>query len=148
MDVSIDDAGFVRAPVDLVYRRLTAIDRWPQWWQQTDVRVLPPSDGSQRWGVGLMTGPAFRLRYGLTVDRWRHEAGFSFRMDGDVSGRGEFWLEPVASGTVVHHLVVATTPLRRTRRVVGGYRRSVRRGLWGLKDALQLEARTSAGVTP
>lgn len=148
MTFTVDDAGFVRAPAELVYRRLTDLGRWSTWWPGVEVRALPPDGPEERWAVGLPAGPAFHLRYALAVDRWRHEVGFRFSLAGDLVGRGEFWLEPIAGGTVVHHLVNAATPLRRPRRVTTGYRRAVRRGLWGLKDLLQLEARTSAGLLP
>lgn len=148
MTFAIDDAGFVRAPAALVYRRLTDVGRWSSWWPGVAVRPLPPNGPAQRWAVGLAAGPAFHLRCALSLDGWRHEAGFHLDLAGDVVGRGEFWLEPHAGGTIVHHLVEATTPLLRPRRVSTGYRRAVRRGLWGLKDVLQLEARTSMGLTP
>lgn len=144
----VDDAGFVRAPADLVYRRLTDIGRWPTWWPGAEVRPLPPNGPEERWAVGFAAGPAFRLRCALALDGWRHEVGFRFALAGDLVGRGEFWLEPIAGGTIVHHLVEASTPLRRPRRVATGYRWAVRRGLWGLKDVLQLETRTSTGLTP
>ena len=67
---------------------------------------------------------------------------------GDLRGRAEFWLEPTAGGPIVHHVVAATTALPRPRRVLEDPRRAIRRGLWGLKDDLHLEMRTSAGLDP
>jgi len=146
--LSVDDAGFVRAPIELVYRRVTDIRTWPSWWPGTEVRGLPSVGSDERWAMELAAGAGLRLRLGVTPVRWRHEAGFELLLDGDLRGRGEFWLERAGDGTVVHHLVVATSPLRWPTRVHRGYRRAVRRGLWGLKDVLQLEARTSVGLVP
>lgn len=148
MRLSVDDAGFVRAPRELVYRRVTDIRTWPSWWPGTRVRPLPSVGPDERWGLEIAAAPGLRLRLGLTPVRWRHDVGFELLLDGDLDGRGEFWLEEVRSGTVVHHLVVAGSPLRWPSRVHRGYRRAARRGLWGLKDVLQLEARTSAGLLP
>jgi hypothetical protein len=151
--LAVDDAGFVRAPLDLVYRRVTDIRNWPSWWSGTEVRPLPSPAaerlaGDERWGMEVRAVPGLRLRLELTPLRWRHEAGFDWRLDGDLRGRGEFWLERAGGGTVVHHLLVAESTLRWPTRVHRGYRRAVRRGLWGLKDVLHLEARTSMGLVP
>jgi len=146
--IDIDDAAFVRAPTPLVYRRITDVGAWPTWWVGLGLRVQPPVAGRERWAVSLSIGPARTLRFGMTCVRWRHEAGLQMRLDGDLDGRAEFWLEPVAGGTVVHHVASARTGLRWPRQVGAGYRRAVRRGLWGFKDVLQLEMRTSLGVLP
>jgi hypothetical protein len=146
--IDVDDATFVRAPVALVYRRITDVAAWPTWWTGLRVHDLPPLSGDERWGVSLRVGPARLLRFALTCTRWRHEAGLQMRLDGDLDGRAEFWLEPASGGTVVHHVAAATTGLRWPRRTAQGYRRAVRRGLWGFKDVLQLETRTSLGVLP
>ena len=79
---------------------------------------------------------------------WRHEQGFALALRGDVTGRAEFWLEPTGGGTVVHHLLDAEVPAGSFRRLHRDYRRAIRTGLWGLKDQLHLEARTSAGLLP
>ncbi len=146
--IDIDDATFVRAPVALVYRRLTDIGAWPGWWTGLSLQPLPPVAGDERWALSLVTGPARLLRFAITVERWRHEAGIVLRLDGDLEGRAELWLEPVSGGTVVHHVAATTTGLAWPTLVARGYRRAVRRGLWGFKDVLQLEMRTSLGVPP
>lgn len=146
--IDIDDATFVRAPIALVYRRITDVGAWPAWWTGLRVRSQPPVAGNERWALSLAIGPACILRSGMTCERWRHEAGLQVRLDGDVEGRAEFWLEPLARGTVVHHVASATTGLWWPRHVGAGYRRAVRRGLWGFKDLLHLEMRTSLGVLP
>ena len=148
MDLHVDDAAFVRAPAGLVYRRLTDVSRWPTWWPGTRVRPMPPEDGDETWGLELAGAPLRRLRLAARLHGWRHDQGFALALRGDLVGRAEFWLEPGHGGTVVHHVAVASTDRPRARTVEGDYRRALRRGTWGLKDALQLEARTSAGLPP
>ena len=147
-EITIDDATFVRAPTPLVYRRLTDLAAWPVWWPHARIRELPRLGGDERWALSLRAGPATQLRLGLTCVRWRHEAGLVLAVQGDLAGRVELWLEPVAGGTVVHHLGVIAATRRWPRRTVIGYRRAVRAGLWGFKDALHLEMRTAIGVHP
>jgi hypothetical protein len=143
----VDDAGFVRAPAPLVYRRLTDVGRWPTWWR--GVRTTPMGDGTGRevWALELSRD---RLR-GLRVAAWphgyRHETGFRLALTGDLEGESEFWLEPVDGGTVVHHLCAASAT-RAPARTLATYRVVARRGLWGLKDALQTEVRTAIGLAP
>lgn len=149
MPVHIDDAGFVRAPVALVYRRLTDVGQWPAWWHGTRVRALERSRVGERWALELRGRPLRRVRLLAHVHGWRHDAGFLLGLSGDLDGRAEFWLEPGHGGTIVHHIVAAEAAVPGGERwLVSDYRRALRRGLWGLKDALHLEARTSAGLLP
>jgi len=150
----VDDDGFVRAPAGLVYRRLSHVAAWPEWWAGARVRPMPhaPAPGAdptdEVWALDLPVAPLRRLRLAARLHGWRHEQGFVLALSGAVDGRAEFWLEPTAGGTVVHHLLNADVPADRFRAVHRDYRRAVRRGLWGLKDRLHLEARTSAGLQP
>lgn len=155
--VHVDDDGFVRAPAGLVYRRLTDVAGWPDWWPGVRVRPMPPeaapdapADAPEHevWALELAGAPLRRIRVAARLHGWRHEQGFVLTLRGDLQGRAEFWLEPTNGGTVVHHLLVATAPKGRARLVLTDYRRAVRRGLWGLKDRLHVEARTSAGLRP
>lgn len=145
----LDDAGYVRAPAALVYRRLTDLGRWPTWWP--GVRTTPMADGTGRevWAVELLRvrAPWRGLRVAAWPHTYRHEVGFKLALTGDLVGEAEFWLEPVGGGTVVHHLVTAevTGP---TRSTLATYRVVARRGLWGLKDAVQTEVRTAMGLRP
>jgi len=144
-----DDAVFVRAPEAMIYRRLTHIARWPSWWSGCAVEPLAASTPmSERWAVSLRCGWARQLRLVVRPHTFRHDLGMVLELRGDLVGRSEFWLEPTHGGTVVHQLLVATTPLPRPLRVLEHHRRAVRRGLWGLKDVLQLEARSSVGLQP
>jgi hypothetical protein len=145
VQLQVDDAGFVRAPTWLVYRRLTDLGAWPTWWRGTRARpaTIP---GGERWLVELRPGPWRRIRVECQPHGWRHAAGFRLALTGDVSGQAEFWLEASHGGTVVHHVAQLVTARADTRRVHDDYRRAIRTGLWGLKDALHLEVRTAAGL--
>lgn len=143
-----DDATFIRAPEALLYRRLTHIAAWPGWWPHLGVEPAVAAAGDERWTVSLRVGWGRQLRLVLRPHGYRHDLGFTLGLAGDLVGRSEFWLEPTHGGTVVHHLLVARTPLPRPVRVLSGFRAAVRRGSWGLKDAVQIEARTAAGLTP
>lgn len=143
----LDDDGFVRAPASLVYRRLTDVGRWPTWWR--GVRTRPMADGSDRevWAVELARTPIHGLRVAAWPHTFRHDTGFKLSLTGDVVGEAEFWLEPTHGGTVVHHLL-AGEATRAPRRTLVTWRTVVRRGLWGLKDAVQTEVRTAVGMAP
>lgn len=143
-----DDQAFIRAPEALIYRRLTHLAAWPSWWSGCRIEALPAAEDAERWAVALRVGPGRWLRLAVRPHSWRHDLGVVLALDGDLVGRAEFWLEPTHGGTVVHHPLVATTPLPRPLRVLEAYRRALRRGLWGLKDVLQLEVRSSVGLSP
>lgn len=147
MQLHVDDDAFVRAPAALVYRRLTNVGAWPQWWRGCRVQPLSDPAGTERWSVELRTSPLFAVRLAATPHSYRHNAGFRLDLAGDVDGFAEFWLAPGAGGTVIHHVMLgepAGRPLTTLRR----YRTAARRGLWGLKDDVQSEVRTAVGLTP
>lgn len=155
MELFVDDAGFVRAPAWLVYRRLTDVASWSQWWPGVALRRAgTPADAArgresrEAWLIALRPTWRSAVRMRASFHGWRHDTGVVISLAGDVDGEAEFWLEPLGDTTVVHHLMVGRTALRPARRVHATYRRSVRQGLWGLKDALQLEMRTMAGLRP
>jgi hypothetical protein len=154
VELHADEAGFVRAPAALVDRRVRDVGSWPTWWPGTRVLARPPArppspgEDDEVWLLELTGAPGRRLRLEARFHGWRPDAGIRMALEGDLVGRAEFWYDPVAGGTVVHHLLAARSPLPRPGRVLRDHRRAVRRGLWGLKDALHLEQRTSAGLTP
>lgn len=148
MELHTDDAGFVRGPAWLVHRRLADISGWPGWWLGTRVRPAPSGAGTGTWLVELRGAPLRRLRLIVRPHSWRHPVGFRLEVSGDLTGEAEFWLEPGHGGTTVHHLLTARTDRPAPARLRTEYRRAVRRGLWGLKDVVQLEARASAGLLP
>ncbi|MFP4150258.1 MAG: hypothetical protein ACLFV0_12310 [Nitriliruptoraceae bacterium] len=147
-----DDATFIRAPESLVYRRMTDLASWPVWWPGCEVMALPhtslPEPSGERFAVRLRAGRGRRLACTVRPHGWRHDLGVVLALEGDLLGRAELWLEPSRGGTVVHQVLAATTPLPRPLRVLAAYRRALRTGLWGLKDLLQMEVRTSVGLTP
>jgi hypothetical protein len=155
--IFVDDDGFVRAPTPLVYRRLTHVLAWPEWWPGIEVeqrpRERPPGAGpdaptEEVVACSLAGAPGRRVRCTARLHGWRLDAGFALSLRGDLRGEAEFWLEPGWGGTVVHHLVRAETTHPRPLHVHADYRRALRRGLWALKDLLELEVRTGAGLRP
>lgn len=156
MHFHVDDDGFVRAPAGLVYRRLTNIHAWPEWWPSIAVRPLP--GGNEAWSLELGRWPG-RLRLHAVPGRWRHDQGFVLEISGDLEGTIEFWLEaldqdptaeqdqlPRRGGTVIHVVTSANAIGRRPLRTIGRLRRSVRAGLWGFKDRVQAEVREMIGL--
>lgn len=148
MDLHVDDDAFVRAPAALVYRRLTDVGGWPGWWPGLRATALSSPDAEERWALELRRSRRRAIRVAARPHQWRHDAGFRLDLSGDVVGWAEFWLEPGWSGTVVHHVAVATTDSPQPRKVLADYRAVLRRGLWALKDDLQGAVREVAGLTP
>ena len=150
MELFVDDAGFVRAPAWLTYRRLANVAAWPAWWRGARVRAMPAGADGDAWALELAGARLRRLRLAIRPHDWRRDIGFVLDVTGNVAGRAEFWLEDAYGGTVVHHVLAGRSAgdHRRGSWILEDYRRAIRRGLWGLKDALQLEARTSAGLDP
>lgn len=144
MDLNVDDDGFVRAPIALVYRHLTDLTGYPAWWPGTAVQSV----GEDTYALDVRD-PAGRgrLQFTATAHGWRHDAGFRLTLDGDVQGEAEWWLEDGWGGTVVHHLLAATTS-RDARRRLRTYRSSLRHGLWATKDRLQPLTREAVGLAP
>lgn len=145
MELHVDDDGYVRAPAPLVYRRLTDIGGYADWWPGLSTVRLDRSE--EAWAV-TMTDRLLRIRFEAVPGQWRLDTGFVLALTGGLEGRAEFWLERVGDGTTVHHLLVATSTHRRPLRVLRGYRRVLRRGLWAFKDRLQSEVRADAGLAP
>jgi hypothetical protein len=137
VELHVDDDGFVRAEAPRVYRRLTDIGAWDGWWP--GLRSLAVDAPVEAWRLDLRPAPTRRLRLVARPRDWRLDTGFVLDLEGDLTGRAEFWLEPGWGGTVVHHLLTATTPRRRPLRVLEDYRRVLRRGLWAFKDLVQAE---------
>ncbi len=148
MQLHVDDDGFLRAPAALTYRRLTDVAGWDGWWPGLAVTPLPERLPDEVVAFELRPAPGRRLRCTARLHGWRHDAGFSLELAGDLRGHAEFWLEPGWGGTVVHHLLVGATDHPQPLQVLADYRRVLRRGLWACKDRLELEVRTGAGALP
>jgi len=138
--VVVDDAAFLRVPAGLAYAVLTDVGSWPSWWPGTG--VVDGRDGS--FALRLGRGPG-AIALTTTPSDWRHDRGFRTDPTGDVVGRCEWWLEPVAGGVVLHHLLDARTTRRGLR---GRYRAHLRRGLWSLKDVLEASVRLALASGP
>lgn len=154
MRLDIDDAGHVGAPVWLVWRRLTDIAAWPSWWvgssvcmhadvAMLDLQVAGRGRRSQQWWWPL-PGGVRTLRIAATPHDWDHEHALNMTLGGDVTGEVEWWLEQTPSGTLVHH--VGTVASGAQADGPATWRAAVRRGLWGLADALALEVRDAVGL--
>jgi hypothetical protein len=169
MDLHLDDEAFVRAPVRMVYERLVDPSSYPSWWPGLRLVRAAPVGGSwlteaeaeggppRRGLVGrprepgeayfdftLPRGRARRLRLRARPYRFRLDRGLVLALEGDLTGRTEWWLESGYGGTIVHHLAWLTA----RRATADAYRAAARRGLWGLKDAAQSEVRERVGLAP
>lgn len=142
--IHVDDAAFVRSPVALVYRRLTDVTAWPEWWSGVRVspREKPPAgaDGEIDWFRLVMRHGLRRTSLVVGPHGWRHDAGFRLTVQGSWQGWMEWWLETLPRGTVVHHVALLEVP-RRPAATLRRYRRCVRAGLWGFKDAVETDVR-------
>lgn len=145
--IHVDDAGFVRAPRPLVYRRLTDVAGWPGWWSGLQATRLPAVNNNETWSVRARRDRRRSLDLTISLHSFRHDMGFSMRLAGDVSGTAEYWLEDQGGGTVVHHVLVGET-LRPIVAMLTTYRAVQRRGLFGLKDVVQTEVRTAVSLQP
>ena len=171
--LDIDDEAFVRGPRELVYERLVDISAYPEWWPGLHMEHERPAGPTwdhemrtaSRLPGGLEGQPAtpgeaeFRFRVSdrrpwrrsvrVTARpyRFRPGKGLFYALTGDLEGTTEWWLEEGHGGTVVHHLTKADV-VRGSTWVADTYRRAVRRGTWGLKDAVQSEVRKRIGLHP
>lgn len=131
-DAGVDDEGVGNAGVD------------PG--RADDDEVIDPGR-RDRWSLRWRAGRR-QVRFEADVYGWRPAKGFHLALEGDLQGRAEFWLEPISGGTVVHHLLVATSHRRHPVRLLRTYRRVLRVGLWACKDDLQSQVRQHVGLAP
>jgi len=157
------DASLVRAPVGAVYATLTDVDGWPDWWPDCRTSRVTSTGGDgvpvphDRHRLVLGRGP-LALRLEMSVSGWRHDVGMQVELvparagrrsrardaGADAAVRTEWWLEPVAQGVVVHHLVRASGSRGQRRRL----RRRVALGMQALKDHLELAVAVALGQVP
>lgn len=172
--LDIDDEAFVRAPRGLVYARLLDVSSYPSWWPglrmelerpagptwDHEARTVgprppgalegrPPTPGETEFRFRLAGRRWWRRTVRLTARpyRFRPGKGLFYALSGDLDGIAEWWLEEGFGGTVVHHLTKADVQ-RGGARTADTYRRAVRRGTWGLKDAVQSDVRERIGLHP
>lgn len=148
VEFDVSDDAFVRAPGPLVYRRLTDLGAWPDWWPDARVAPVGTPRGAELFALRLRERPCRRLDLVVHPHGWRLDTGFAYTVEGDLDGRGEFWLERDHGGTVVHHLLRCRVTRRGAGRHVARYRRCLRRGLWSFKDSVESEVRAAMGLTP
>jgi hypothetical protein len=133
------DELFVAAPRDRAFAALIDLGRDATWWPGADARR---DDQRLRVDAPGFRAASSRVRFEARIDKVRPGEGFVWRIDrGEVHGRAEFWLEEFKDGTVVHYFLNADPGERgRARRWSSRVRRhrwAVRRGVNGLKDALE-----------
>jgi len=161
----VTDAILVRAPVGLVYRALTDVVGWSDWWPGCRaVRVGSEVAAGAVDGAGSATHDTYRLelkvarrrlRTSMDVHGWRHDLGMFVDVSGAVDLRTEWWLETRPEGAIVHHVVhrssEAVPPARRSRRSRSAERRylgSVAAAMQSLKDRLELTTSVALGRVP
>lgn len=162
------DAILVRAPVGLVYRALTDVTGWSDWWPgcrttpreaaeavdaASAVDAVPDPASSADYALELRVAHR-TLRMSLTVHGWRHDLGMFVDVTGAVALRTEWWLETRPDGAVVHHLIHGPldeevfTRRSSDRAAQEHYRRSVAAGMQALKDRLELTVLVALGHAP
>ena len=117
------DEGFVPAPPGVVYEWLSRPEAYDAWW---------PGTGRRAGRVAMRLGRA-RLTAAIADGRERPGVGLVLELAGDAKGNLEWYLEPVAAGTVVH-AIAELRPARRWRaaRVIR-FRGGIRDGLVALR---------------
>lgn len=92
-------------PPEEVWETLAASEGWGNWWRWLrEVEVL---DEGREDGVGrrvrhVVSSPLrYRLSYVGLVTRTVEPVMSRFEAEGDLEGRGQFWLETTESGTTV-----------------------------------------------
>lgn len=146
-DLHVDDDTFIRAPRELVYRRLTDVGSWPTWWRGCRTDRQPDTDGHETWLLRARRDRWRELRVHVQFHDFRHDTGLAMTLTGDVDGRAEFWMSEGYGGVTLHHLMTGTTT-RRPTATLATYRWVLRRGMFGCKDATQTDVRTAIGMTP
>lgn len=134
--VTTDDV-YIEAPPDQVHRALLQAGAQAPWWPHTRVRP----DGVAADIRARVSPVRLPVRFRVTVGTVRPGAGFVWHLDGrEVRGTVEWWLEPFKAGTIVHHVLdVERAGLRRLSAASRRHRWAMRRGMLGLKDALEAE---------
>jgi len=134
--VNTSDEIFVDAEPAEVYRALLTFGKDPSWWPG----ARTTSDG-KHLGVVAPAGGLSRLRFAATVDHVRPDEGLTWVFDeGELHGRGEWWLEPFKDGTIVHYYLIEAAKASGARgldALVDKHRVAIRRGMNALKDFME-----------
>lgn len=141
MRLQATDELFIRATPREIIDAITRLSLDASWWPGARahgeygwVEVKAPS------GRGLG-----RVRIRAEIGAVREWEGFTWTLvDGEMVGRAEWWIEAFKDGAIVHHYTDcergARGRWRRSPTVLRRYRWALRRGLNGLKDALESRA--------
>jgi uncharacterized protein YndB with AHSA1/START domain len=118
------ERAFVAAPPDTVYAALADTPSYARWWPGTSGR-----DGRVRLPLA---------RGGDDATPSGHRPGIGLWLElPTYDGSLEWYLEPFEDGTIVNAFLDVVLSGRRLDRRLLRYRTSVRRGLFGLKSALE-----------
>lgn len=136
MATNTTDEIFVDAEPADVYRALVTFGKDASWWPGARAR----SSGT-RLSVRLPSGRFARVSFQANVGNVRPDEGLTWWIDdGEIVGRGEWWLEKFKDGTIVHYFLEAEPGSRRMRGMPARIRRhrwAIRRGLNALKDEME-----------
>lgn len=134
-----NDDVFIDAPPADVFRAIEALPRDAAWWPGARTtgsgdRLTAGVQGFGRFGTPV--------RFEARVDGIRPGEGIVWWLEsGELSGRGEFWLEPFRAGTIVHYYLDVDPGPGGRRRAFGArvrrHRWAIRGGLNALKDRLE-----------
>lgn len=129
MHVNAHDQGFVAVPPERVYEAVAEPDGYERWWPGA---LEQGPDGARRLRLG-------GRRAELSVERVREGVGLFLRLGPPLGGTLEWYLEPFEDGTIVSCIVDLDLDggPRRSARRLHRIRTDVRRGLVGLKGALE-----------
>lgn len=105
---------------------------------ETFVRAAPDVVRARLGDPGLLDGLFPGVRREVVQDRGTK--GVRWRIEGEVTGRMEVWLEAAHGGTIVHHFVHGQQ-VGGPRRWMQAHRRRWKHGLNEIKDRLEGRSR-------
>lgn len=136
VSVNTTDEIFVDAEPADVYRALLTFGKDASWWPGAKTET-----NGRRITVAVPAGAVARVRFVATVDNVRPDEGLTWVFeDGELSGRGEWWLEPFKDGTIVHYYLIEADKIAGARgldSLVDKHRVAMRRGMNALKDFME-----------
>lgn len=107
--VDIADETFIVAAPAVVAAAVGDPARWHRWWPDLELDMV----------------------------RDRGDEGIAWTVRGAVVGEMEIWLEPFADGVILHHLLRADAPGKRSHRWWDARTRAWKRHVHRLKDELE-----------
>ena len=124
------DELYIEAPPDEVYRALITFGKDSSWWPGAKT-----SSEGKRLRASLPSGRISKVSFEANVDNVRPDEGLIWWMDaGDITGRGEWWLEGFKQGTILHYYLEVSDG---NARVIDRHRDAIRKGMHALKQELQ-----------